>query len=103
MYILNIFLSHRFYKHGSLKDVLCMSTPKNPFLSKYGNPKGRTALSMKQVATYGKQILETLIFLHSKGYAYGMSDYDFWLNFFQRKTLLQVIYIPVTLSLLTNV
>lgn len=53
-----------------------MSTPKNPFLSKYGNPKGRTALSMKQVATYGKQILETLIFLHSKGYAYGMCDYD---------------------------
>lgn len=62
---------YRFHKHGSLKDMLCMSTPKNPFLSKYGNPKGRTALSMKQVATYGKQILETLIFLHSKGYAFG--------------------------------
>ncbi|XP_030557973.1 PX domain-containing protein kinase-like protein isoform X1 [Drosophila novamexicana] len=61
----------KFHKHGTLKDVLCMATPKNPFLSKYGNPKGRTALSMKQVATYGKQILETLIFLHSKGYAYG--------------------------------
>ncbi|KAH8291018.1 hypothetical protein KR054_007801 [Drosophila jambulina] len=61
----------KFHKHGTLKDVLCMATPKNPFLSKYGNPKGRTALSMKQVATYGKQILEALIFLHSKGYAYG--------------------------------
>ncbi|XP_001360653.2 PX domain-containing protein kinase-like protein [Drosophila pseudoobscura] len=62
----------KFHKHGTLKDVLCMATnPKNPFLSKYGNPKGRTALSMKQVATYGRQILEALIFLHSKGYAYG--------------------------------
>ncbi|XP_002032841.2 PX domain-containing protein kinase-like protein isoform X1 [Drosophila sechellia] len=62
----------KFHKHGTLKDVLCMAAnPKNPFLSKYGNPKGRTALSMKQVATYGKQILEALIFLHSKGYAYG--------------------------------
>lgn len=66
-----LLLSHRFHKHGTLKDTLCMATPKNPFLSKYGNPKGRTALSMKQVATYGKQILEALIFLHSKGYAYG--------------------------------
>ncbi|KAM7344335.1 PX domain-containing protein kinase-like protein isoform 2-T2 [Cochliomyia hominivorax] len=61
----------KFHKHGTLKDILCMATPKNPFLSKYGNPKGRTALSMKQVATYGKQILEALIFLHSKGYPYG--------------------------------
>ncbi|XP_068147498.1 PX domain-containing protein kinase-like protein [Drosophila tropicalis] len=62
----------RFHKHGSLKDMLCMvTTPKNPFLNKYGNPKGRTALSMKQVATYGRQILDALIFLHSKGYAYG--------------------------------
>ncbi|ALC42353.1 CG8726 [Drosophila busckii] len=61
----------KFHKHGTLKDVLCMATPKNPFLSKYGNPKGRTALSMKQVATYGAQILDALIFLHAKGYAYG--------------------------------
>ncbi|XP_013099649.2 PX domain-containing protein kinase-like protein isoform X1 [Stomoxys calcitrans] len=61
----------KFHKHGTLKDILCMATPKNPFLSKYGNPKGRMALSMKQVAVYGKQILEVLIFLHSKGYPYG--------------------------------
>ncbi|XP_067632522.1 PX domain-containing protein kinase-like protein isoform X2 [Eurosta solidaginis] len=61
----------RFYKQGTLKDILCMATPKNPFLSKYGNPKGRTALTMKQVAVYGRQILEALIFIHSKGYPYG--------------------------------
>ncbi|XP_011207308.2 PX domain-containing protein kinase-like protein isoform X1 [Bactrocera dorsalis] len=61
----------RFYKQGTLKDILCMATPKNPFLSKYGNPKGRTALTMKQVAIYGRQILEALIFIHSKGYPYG--------------------------------
>lgn len=71
MYLISSVLLNRFHKHGTLKDVLCMATPKNPFLSKYGNPKGRTALSMKQVATYGKQILEALIFLHSKGYACG--------------------------------
>ncbi|XP_037949454.1 PX domain-containing protein kinase-like protein [Teleopsis dalmanni] len=61
----------KFHKHGTLKDFLCMSTPKNPFLRKYGNPKGRTALTMKQVANYGRQILEVLIYLHSKGYPYG--------------------------------
>ncbi|XP_053962468.1 PX domain-containing protein kinase-like protein [Anastrepha ludens] len=61
----------RFYKQGTLKDKLCMATPKNPFLSKYGNPKGRTALTMRQVAIYGRQILEALIFIHSKGYSYG--------------------------------
>ena len=48
-----------------------MSTPKNPFLNKYGNPKGRTTLSLKQIALYGRQILEALSFLHSKGMPYG--------------------------------
>lgn len=66
-----MYLYCRFHKHGTLKDILCMATPKNPFLCKYGNPKGRTALSMKEVALYGKQILEVLSFLHAKGYPYG--------------------------------
>ncbi|XP_055921071.1 PX domain-containing protein kinase-like protein [Eupeodes corollae] len=61
----------KFHKQGTLKDILCMSTPKNPFLSKYGNPKGRTTLSLKQIALYGRQILEALSFLHSKGMPYG--------------------------------
>lgn len=61
----------KFHKQGTLKDILCMSTPKNPFLTKYGNPKGRTALTLKQVAIYGRQILEALQFMHSKGMPYG--------------------------------
>lgn len=48
-----------------------MATPKNTFTSKYGNPKGRIALPMKKVALLGKQMLEALIYLHSKGYPYG--------------------------------
>lgn len=64
-------LIRRFHKQGTLKDILCMATPKNPFLSKYGNPKGRTTLTIKQIALYGRQILEALSFLHSKGMPYG--------------------------------
>lgn len=60
-----------FYSKGSLKDLLCGSAPKNPFLSKYGNPKGRGALKIKDIAIYGRQILEALQFLHSKGLPFG--------------------------------
>lgn len=65
-----------------------MATPKNPFLSKYGNPKGRTALSMKQVAIYGKQILDVLIFLHSKGYPYGETANIFLCYIFEKNICL---------------
>lgn len=63
----------KFNKQGTLKDILCGSQPLNPFLSKYGNPKGRAPLPLKEVAMYGRQILEALRFLHSKGLAYGKS------------------------------
>lgn len=58
-------------KSGSLKDILCGSLPLNPFLTKYGNPKTRHPLPLKEVALYGRQILEALRFLHSKGLPYG--------------------------------
>ncbi|KAJ6636402.1 PX domain-containing protein kinase-like protein, partial [Pseudolycoriella hygida] len=61
----------KFYAQGTLKDVLCGSSPKNPFLGKYGNPKGRAPLPLKEVAMYGRQILEALRFLHSKGHPFG--------------------------------
>lgn len=61
----------KFSTKGSLKDQLCGSTPKNPFLSKYGNPKGRAPSTVKEVAIYGRQILEALRFLHSKGMPFG--------------------------------
>lgn len=60
-----------FYTKGSLKDLLCGTTPKNPFLSKYGNPKGRGPMPIKDIAIYGRQILEALQFLHSKGLPFG--------------------------------
>lgn len=61
----------KFNQKGSVKDLLCGSTPKNPFLGKYGNPKGRTPLPIKDVAIFGRQILEALRFLHSKGMPFG--------------------------------
>uniref|UniRef100_A0A182JBX1 PX domain-containing protein kinase-like protein n=1 Tax=Anopheles atroparvus TaxID=41427 RepID=A0A182JBX1_ANOAO len=61
----------KFYKHGSLKDVLCSASPCNPFLSKYGSPKGRAPLPLKELALYARQVLEAIRFLHSKGVACG--------------------------------
>uniref|UniRef100_A0A8D8C7M4 PX domain-containing protein kinase-like protein n=1 Tax=Culex pipiens TaxID=7175 RepID=A0A8D8C7M4_CULPI len=62
----------KFYKQGSLKDVLCgVTSPCNPFLSKYGSPKGRAPLPLKELALYARQILEAIRFLHSKGLACG--------------------------------
>jgi PX domain-containing protein kinase-like protein len=61
----------KFYKQGSLKDVLCAASPCNPFLSKYGSSKGRSPLPLKELAVYARQILEALRFLHSKGLPAG--------------------------------
>lgn len=61
----------KFIQKGSVKDALCGSQPKNPFLSKYGNPNGRAALPVRDVAIYGRQILEAVRFLHSKGMPFG--------------------------------
>lgn len=66
-----------FYGRGSLKDLLCGSSPKNPFLSKYGNPKGRGPMPIRDIAIYGRQILEALRFLHSKGMPFGMFEFRF--------------------------
>lgn len=61
----------KFNFRGSLKDQLCGSSPRNPFLSKYGSPKGRAPLPIREVAIYGRQILEALRFLYSKGMPFG--------------------------------
>lgn len=60
-----------FYGRGSLKDLLCGSCPKNPFLNKYGNPKGRGPMAVRDIAIFGRQILEALRFLHQKGMPFG--------------------------------
>uniref|UniRef100_A0A1L8DK95 PX domain-containing protein kinase-like protein n=1 Tax=Nyssomyia neivai TaxID=330878 RepID=A0A1L8DK95_9DIPT len=61
----------KFSAQGSLKDMLCSVQPVNPFLTKYGNPKGRSPLPLKDVALYGRQILEAIKFLHTKGLPNG--------------------------------
>lgn len=62
-----------FYSKGSLKDLLYGTSPKNPFLQKYGNPmgRGRGPMPIKDIAIHGRQILEALQFLHSKGLPCG--------------------------------
>ncbi|XP_049831647.1 PX domain-containing protein kinase-like protein isoform X1 [Schistocerca gregaria] len=56
---------------GTLRDLLYCSKPKSTFLRKYGNPKQRKPLLVEEVSLYGKQILEALSFLNSKGLPYG--------------------------------
>lgn len=62
-----------FYAKGSLKDLLYGTSPKNLFMQKYGNPtgRGRGPMAIKDIAIYGRQILEALQFLHSKGLPCG--------------------------------
>lgn len=61
----------KLHKEGSLKDQLCGSQPLNPFNQKYGNTKGRIALTLQELGTYSRQILEAIKFLHSNGFPYG--------------------------------
>ncbi|CAO1339302.1 unnamed protein product [Diamesa serratosioi] len=58
-------------KLGSLKDLLCGAQPLNPYLQKYGSPKGRSPLPIHDVAMYSRQVLEALRWLHSKGLTSG--------------------------------
>ncbi|XP_055385361.1 PX domain-containing protein kinase-like protein isoform X2 [Condylostylus longicornis] len=61
----------KFHGQGTLKDLICLSTPKKAYLSKYGSCKNRVVLSLRQIALYGFQILDALRFLHSKGIPFG--------------------------------
>ncbi|XP_034940673.1 PX domain-containing protein kinase-like protein isoform X1 [Chelonus insularis] len=60
-----------FYVNGTLRDVLCNTKPKQPFIKKYGNPKHTKLLTTSEIATYGYQILEALNYLAEKGLPYG--------------------------------
>ncbi|XP_054012500.1 PX domain-containing protein kinase-like protein isoform X2 [Hylaeus anthracinus] len=60
-----------FHPTGTLRDTLCVTKPKQPFIKKYGNPKQTKSLSVLEIAMYGYQILEALGFLHEKGLPYG--------------------------------
>ncbi|KAL6069944.1 Slowpoke-binding protein [Balamuthia mandrillaris] len=58
-----------FQPKGSLKDYLYKSNPKNTWDKKYRHPGRR--LRLRTIAIFGRQILEGLLFLRSKGFPYG--------------------------------
>ncbi|XP_013417774.1 PX domain-containing protein kinase-like protein [Lingula anatina] len=58
-------------EQGSFRDNLCRAKPKGHCLKKYGNPKTRIFMQLPDVKLFGRQILETLKFLHDKGVPYG--------------------------------
>lgn len=45
-----------FYAVGTLRDILCITKPKQPFIKKYGNPKQIKSLTTQEIATYGYQV-----------------------------------------------
>lgn len=67
-----ILVVRKFNNTGSLKDILCGTQPRNTFMAKYGNPKGRSPIPLKDIALYTRQILEAIRFLHGKGLPVGM-------------------------------
>lgn len=66
-----VLVVRRFAARGTVKDLLCGSQPKSLFLQKYGNPNGRNALAVRDIALWSRQILEALRFLHEKGMPFG--------------------------------
>lgn len=66
-----VLVVRRFASRGTVKDLLCGSQPKSLFLQKYGNPNGRSALPVHDIAMWSRQILEALRFLHERGMPFG--------------------------------
>ncbi|KAF7995497.1 hypothetical protein HCN44_006604 [Aphidius gifuensis] len=60
-----------FYPNGTLRDILCMTKPKQPFIKKYGNPKQTKSLTITEISMYGYQILQALCYIYDKGLRYG--------------------------------
>ncbi|KAK2160115.1 hypothetical protein LSH36_140g05008 [Paralvinella palmiformis] len=61
----------QYYMQGTLRDYICKSKPRQPFLKKYASPKYYQMLPFSDIQRYGRQLLEILKYLHSKGYYYG--------------------------------
>lgn len=61
----------QFYQSGTLRDIIYGTKPKSSFLKKYGNPKNSKPLNLCDISLYGRQIIETLIFLYEKGIPFG--------------------------------
>jgi len=60
----------KFYEKGTVRDQMCCAKPTVHYLKKYGNPKTYRPIPVAEIKSFGKNILETLKFLHEKGYPY---------------------------------
>lgn len=65
------FVIRTFHGTGTLRDHICKTKPKGPFLKKYCRPKAYTGFDMSTIKLYGRQILEALKFLHERDFPYG--------------------------------
>lgn len=61
----------RVIEQGSLRDVICGSKLRTPFLKKYICPKQIHAITASELALYSSQILQILAVLHHKGIPFG--------------------------------
>ncbi|CAL1295582.1 unnamed protein product [Larinioides sclopetarius] len=60
-----------FLESGTLRDILCNTKPRLPFLKKYGNPKSYHAFELPKIRVFGHQILIALKFLNDRGFFHG--------------------------------
>ncbi|GIY65401.1 PX domain-containing protein kinase-like protein [Caerostris extrusa] len=60
-----------YLESGTLRDILCNTKPRLPFLKKYGNPKAYNAFELPKIRIFGHQILIALKFLHDRGFFHG--------------------------------
>ncbi len=56
---------------GSLRDTIYGQRFQGSVLQKYGQPARSRALSLPDIAKYGRQVLEALVFLSEKGFPLG--------------------------------
>lgn len=61
----------RIIEKGSLRDMICGSKLRTPFLRKYGYPKQIFPFSGRELVLYSHQILQILAILHHKNIPYG--------------------------------
>lgn len=45
--------------------------PRQPYLKKYGKAKNVCSLTLQEMKTFGRQVLEALRFLQDRGLPYG--------------------------------
>ncbi|XP_034237684.1 PX domain-containing protein kinase-like protein [Thrips palmi] len=61
----------RIIEKGSLRDMICGSKLRTPFLRKYGCPKQTFPISGRELVSFSHQILQILAVLHQKNIPFG--------------------------------